>query len=519
MRIRPCTLIILVLLLSFSSPAQGLKVERIADLLDKGDVERAWEEIKDERAEDAELLELKARVAFYRGDYTGALKSIKTAIRLVSGGQQIERSERWQALALFIEQTRGVTDALKGYESDHFSIKLDEGQDAFLIHYLREALERTYRAMAGHYGFRPEVRVRVELFPSTKSFYYGSTLSIRDIEVTGAVGLAKFNKLMLISPRALLLGYRWLDAISHEYIHHMIVKLTANRAPIWFHEGLAKYEEARWRQANSSYLSPLYQTMLSRAIKEGRLIPFKMMEPSLVKLKTPEEVQLAYAEAASAIDFIVSTVGYPGLRDILKGMAGSSAQEAIRQVMGLSFDEFEGEWRQFLQGKGLNEVEGVQVRRHRVKVGNVSEERMEMEEIKSLVARNRAHLGDLLKERGRMRAASREYGRALRDSPNSVLIVNKLAMVQAAVGKREEAIKLLRRSTELSPDHPTAYAIMGRLLLMSRRYEEGAAALQQSLQINPFDPQVHRGLANAYEMLGDKERAIREAEIAERLSR
>jgi hypothetical protein len=37
-------------------------------------------------------------------------------------------------------------------------------------------------------------------------------------------------------------GYRWLDAISHEYMHYLIVKLTANKAPIWFHEGLAKYE-------------------------------------------------------------------------------------------------------------------------------------------------------------------------------------------------------------------------------------------------------------------------------------
>ncbi len=111
--------------------------------------------------------------------------------------------------------------------------------------------------MAEQYGFHPREKIRVEIFPDTKAFYYASTLSARDIEVTGAVGLAQFNKLMVLSPRALVHGYRWLDAISHEYMHYLIMKLTANKAPIWFHEGLAKYEETRWRNGLILSFSPL----------------------------------------------------------------------------------------------------------------------------------------------------------------------------------------------------------------------------------------------------------------------
>ena len=117
--------------------------------------------------------------------------------------------------------------------------------------------------MARRYGFQAKEKVRVEIFPDTRAFFYASTLSARDIEVSGAVGVTQFNKLMLLSPRALVYGYRWLDSISHEYMHYLIVKLTANKAPIWFHEGLAKYEETRWR-SGPSYLSPLYQNLLGQ---------------------------------------------------------------------------------------------------------------------------------------------------------------------------------------------------------------------------------------------------------------
>ena len=141
----------------------------------------------------------------------------------------------------------GSPSLLRRYESPHFSISLDEKQDGILADYFIDALEKTYRVMAEHYGFTPREKVRIEVFPDTKAFYYASSLSARDIEVAGAVGVTQFNKLMVLSPRALVHGYRWLDAISHEYMHYLIIKLTANKAPIWFHEGLAKYDETRWR--------------------------------------------------------------------------------------------------------------------------------------------------------------------------------------------------------------------------------------------------------------------------------
>lgn len=493
--------------------------ERIQSLeakLDAWKVEEAWGETQALlRAEpkDAKLLELASQIAYHRGEYAEALRLARSAIAQGAG------DEGTKTFALFVEQTMAVVTPFKKYESAHFIIHLDEKQDGILVDYITGALERTYATMARQYGFQPREKIRVEIFPDTRAFYYASTLSARDIEVMGALGLTQFHKLMLLSPRAMVYGYRWLDALSHEYMHYLIMKLTNNKAPIWFHEGLAKYEETRWR-SGPSYLSPLYRTLLARALAEEKLVAFERMEPSLVSLNTAEEAQLAYAQAAAAVEFIIVRSGYPGLKEVMAHMAASAdrgAGAAIQAVLGMSFKEFEGRWKEFLKSKDLKEVGGVRVPRRKIKEGKVTEEAMDMEEIKSLVARNRAHLGDRLKERGRRGAAVLEYRRALAEAPDSVALMNRLAALLIDLGRDEEALESLRRAMELAPDHPIAYHHLGKIYLTRHNFQAAQEALLTAIEINPFDPAAHQDLAGAYEGLGKKTAAAREREIAQKL--
>jgi tetratricopeptide (TPR) repeat protein len=522
---KPRTTVLFILMFAFFSLflfSQGIAavsseaLQSLSEKLERWDVEEAWSEAKDlltQDPKDPKLLELASQIAFYRGDYQESLKLMKSSLEL-------EEDPKRKGYVLDLEGKVGVTQPLKRYESPHFSISLDEKQDGILADYIIDAMEKTYRFMAEHYGFTPREKIRVEVFPDTKAFFYASSLSARDIEVTGAVGIAQFNKLMVLSPRALVHGYRWLDAVSHEYMHYLIIKLTANKAPIWFHEGLAKYDETRWRNG-SSYLSPLYETLLSRAQAEGRLIKFEKMEPSLVKLETPDDVQLAYAQAASAIDFIIAKVGHDGLREIMKRMAtgAGGAGDSIKAVMGVEFIEFEKNWKEFLASKNLKGVDGVNVRRLKIKGGLADEERLDLEEIKSMVARNRAHLGDQLKERGRTGAAVIEYRRALAENPNSVPILTKLSSVLVGLNQEKEAQELLIRARDLSPDHPTVYTTLGKIYLKHKDLESAMESFQTVIQINPFNPEAHLGLAEAYEILGEKERGSKEREIAKKLMR
>jgi len=202
------------------------------------------------------------------------------------------------------------------------------------------------------------------------------------------------------------------------------------------------------------------------------------------------------------------------------GASGAKgASEPIKDVLGMPFDEFETSWREYLASQRLKEVGGVNVRRYKIKEGKADEERLDMAEIKSMVARNKAHLGDLLKERGRTEAAVMEYRRALADTHDSVPVMNRLSDVLITMGRNGEALDLLRRARDLSPDHPTTHTTLGQTYLKLRDFKEARESFLESIQINPFNPDVHQGLATAYEMLGDNASALKEKEIAKRLGR
>jgi tetratricopeptide (TPR) repeat protein len=498
------------------------KFKKAEELLDSWRISEAQElaaKFLKEDAKSAGALDLDAWTKFYQGRYDEALKAVERALAIDS------KHERRQAMRLFTQQTLDVSKLLKRFESAHFILYLDEKRDGILASYALEILEKSYENIGAELGHYPKDKVRVEIAPDAVTFNAISTLSLRDIEQTGAVGICKFNKLMIISPRALSLGYRWADSLSHEYLHYIIVALTNNQAPIWLHEGTARFYETRWRRpippkdAAEDYLTPANQTLLVQALEKDKFVGFKRMEPSLIHLETPEEVQLAYAEAASAIDFINSSKGNSGVRELLASLNEKSTPAAIEKLFGVSFDVFETRWKTFLKGKGLKEIEGSRVRKLKVKTDQKEDEEVvELKEIQSVVARNRTHLGDQLLGKGRTIAAANEYQRALQASPHSPVILSKLGRVFIQMNRYEDAMSPLKKALELDPDNGGTYVQLGRVHHATKSYKDSKSALEEALQINPFNPLIYRLLTDVYLALGEQTKAAQAKATLERMS-
>jgi tetratricopeptide (TPR) repeat protein len=441
---------------------------------------------------------LAARAAFLAGDYAEA--------RRLADGLVPPEELAW------LTATRDTVGAMAKVESAHFVLR-HAPQDALLARPLVDALEKMHAVLTAEWGFEPPVgKVRVELFPDARTFYPITGLSRRDIEASGAVGLCIFNKVMLLSPRALLQGYRWMDAAVHEYVHYAIVHLTANTAPIWLHEGIAKYYETRWRAPESRYLQPVQRTLLAEAVAAGRFVSFAEMEPSLVKLPGPREVQLAYAEGASAVEFIEKQAGAGALKRLFGAMAAGpkegAAQRGVEALLGVPFDEFERRWRAFVAAKGLQPVPGIELPAYHVKEGPQADaaagadEALEVQTLRHAAARTHVRLGDRLRERGRLEPAILEYRRAVEKAPPSAPLLTRLGRALGTAGRRDEARETLERAIGLYPDYPTAYVALGRLELADRRHEPAATAFREAVAINPFDPTPHAGLSVALRALG-----------------
>jgi predicted Zn-dependent protease len=277
---------------------------------------------------------------------------------------------------------------------------------------------------------------------------------------------------------------------------------------------MARFYETRWRKpvppkdAAEDYLTPANQTLLVQALEKNQFVGFKKMEPSLIHLETPEQVQLAYAEAASAIDYINQSKGKAGVRELLATLNETSTPEAISKVFGLSFDDFESQWKNFLKQKGLKEIEGTRVRRLKIKKDqNEDQEMVELKEIQSAVARNRTHLGDQLSNRGRTVAAANEYQRALETSPHSPIILNKLGRVLIQMNRFPEALTPLKKALDLDPDNGGTYVQLGRIYHATKNFQESKTVLEEAIQINPFNPVIFKLLTEVYASLGEKEKS------------
>ena len=124
------------------------------------------------------------------------------------------------------------------------------------------------------------------------------------IRTSGTVAVCKFNKLILLSPKALLKGYDWQDTAAHEYTHLVLTRRSRNEAPIWLQEGLAKWFEDDWRGGDEP-LSPVSAALVKDAVQKGALVTFDEMHPSLAKLPSQERAALAYAEVVLAVERMV----------------------------------------------------------------------------------------------------------------------------------------------------------------------------------------------------------------------
>lgn len=458
---------------------------------------------------------LHGQALFELGRYTEALETFEKLLLVAP-------HPRLQAYRDFVAQTIHSIATLQPLETAHFRVLLDPVKDAALFPYVGDVLEQSYAHLGTLLQWQPTEKIRVEIFPSTATFYPASSLSARDIEVSGAIGICKFNKIMLLSPRNLARGYRWTDALSHEYIHYLVVQLTYNHAPIWVHEGIAKYLESAWRLPQVAWLDRRSESLLAHALKHDSFVGFKKMDPSLVKLDTTYQVQLAYAEASSAIDFIVQQRGAAGLVQVLLAMRHSSdggAAEAIAQVMGLSFDDFQAQWRQFLAAKQLQEHPGIQLPRFELKQeGKLATDDVQ-KELQSGTARMHARLGDRLRQSGRGAAAAVEYRRALDQDPHSPYLLNKLALAFMAQEAWQQALPYLQRAQRLSSDDAATYTNLGRLYVALHDYEQARVVLNEAIQINPYDPAIHLHLAESYRQLGHADKAQQEQQLFDTLQR
>ncbi|HEU4383410.1 MAG TPA: tetratricopeptide repeat protein [Anaeromyxobacteraceae bacterium] len=420
----------------------------------------------------------------------------------------------------WLELARKAREVTRGYqraEGRHVVVFHPKGKDEVLVPYLQEMLEAERAALERAFGRVPAGKVAVEIVPSTRDLARLSTLSEEEIKTSGTIAICKFNKLMVTSPKALLRGYDWLDTAAHEYVHYVVTRHTRNQTPIWLHEGIAKWAETLWRGRGGESMSPYSAALLRDAARQGRLITFAQMHPSMAKLPSQEDAALAFAEVLAAVEWIERRGGPGALVKVLDNVAeGRPADQAVSRALSLPFDAFLAEWRRWMATRPLPEGGDRELKVLRFK-GDPKHggSHSEWADIPDDRARGFARLGEIFRERGRWEAARQEYAKAVsRVGGRSAALASKFALASLMSGREGEAAAVLGEAVRLHPGYAALHVNMGRLYAKKQSWQAARDAFLLANRTDPFDPEIHAGLARAYEALGEKALAEREQRFA-----
>ena len=447
---------------------------------------------------------LKARIEFFKGNYEYAGKILSQV------GDSHTQVREFKTL---VKETHEAAKSFVSRESEHFIFRFEPGPDEILVHYAEEALEKSYEVLGKLLDHHPKRKVLVEFYPNREPFSRISPLTLQDIITSGTVALCKYNRIMMISPGSLVRGYNWLDTLSHEYTHYLLTKKSRNNLPLWMHEGIAKYFEARWRN-EEEYLTPVMETILAGGLNNDYLISLDSMMPSLAKLKTAEDVQLAYAEVSTMVEYMTKVRGDATIPALLNDLAdGATFGSALFKNLGMDLDTFQEEWKQFAKQKKLKTIPGLKAPGIRFKSDrSLEEDGKEYREIGTRKAQDLTFLDDILKSRNFHKAAIIEYQQAIdRSETFSPILHNKLAKTYLFSREFEQAETLLQKSLGHYPMFHSTLTSLGELYFASGNMQKSRDFYERAVRVNPFNPFVHLRLMAIYHKLGlSEEKALQE---------
>ncbi|TPV92274.1 MAG: hypothetical protein B7733_26515 [Myxococcales bacterium FL481] len=448
--------------------------------------------------------ELRAAIlAFYEAKYE--LVETTLASLLASGTldeREVPRAERFLALA------RGARSSLADpivvhSDNGRFEAVFADAKDQLLAPYLFDAMELAYRDLGADLGVRPQGPIRFEFLDAPSKLAQITPLSLDNIYTTGTVGVTKYQRIMMVTPRVMLYGYAWIDTAVHEYVHYLVTLRTRNRAPVWLQEGLAKLFETRWRAAVPQPLDPPRAALLHRALVNDDLVTLDEMQPSIAMLPSQERATLAYVEVETMLGMLLEERGEVGLTTLIDRVTdGERAEDALGVAWGTDFDDFYQRWKERMT-RATADSEGGDVETLRFSEdGDDGVDPSLLGDVFSHLgggkARQHARLGVLLTLRDHKAAAAEQYEKARQASAKAARdpkLARRLGELWLELGQAHRAAPLLDVAAKHDPRNANLAEAQARAALMTGQEDAARDPADRAVQKNPFIPMLHCDLA------------------------
>jgi hypothetical protein len=274
--------------------------------------------LSDRRRDPATLYQLSELLA-EAGEYEAAIKLTAKANSQLPFDVGDDRLRQ-------LQMERRLAGEFKVYESPHFTLQYPPGrEEAFAVKAARILEEERARLQTFIPLSGSAKKIEVLLFPF-EDFRLGyspalDVLGLYDGKIRLPLGDVRRFVPFVVS------------LMSHELAHAMIAERTNDRAPRWFHEGLAQHV-----QMVQEVVNPIHGYALKKS-----LVSFPLLEPA-INSYSPALVVIGYDETAWVLHFIETRWGKQGIHRLLDAFrSGQTTDEALLSALGKTPEEFDRE--------------------------------------------------------------------------------------------------------------------------------------------------------------------------------
>lgn len=234
------------------------------------------------------------------------------------------------------------------------SLRLNKSESAVMKDYVRELAQASMTNYQQRYRFTPKEPVVIEVFPNHEDFV------VRSIGMPGVglLGVTFGYLLAMDSPTAHPRGeaYHWGTTLWHEMAHVYTVEASNHLVPRWYTEGIAVFEE--WQTGpipGRKIPLNVYQAMA-----DDKLLPVAELDDGFMRPTYEDQVIVSYMQGGLVMELINQEYGFDKIVDMLYLFGqGVKLPEAIQQTLGISAEEFDKHFDQFIQleyGKLLKQL-------------------------------------------------------------------------------------------------------------------------------------------------------------------
>jgi len=298
----------LALCLLLGAPARAAlfgagDLRALSDAITEIDLERAQKLAAGIDSETPQFLVERGRMLLYLGDCVGAAAVFSNPATTESkDGKQLAgwaRSCAHATAAGFVveDKSRGIW------------LRLQDDADRVFAPFVFQVAAQARDRIGAELGVELPRPLRIDMVRDLFSLSAVTGLPLEAAETTGTLAVARFGRIIIISPQATRSGYHWEDTLAHELTHLLVTRATRDRAPLWLQEGIAKREETRWREPRPFDPKDWADETAAHALRQGRQVGIDKLGPSIAMLPTPEAAATAYAEVQSFVGFFVREQG------------------------------------------------------------------------------------------------------------------------------------------------------------------------------------------------------------------